>query len=88
MSQICIIGAGRVGLATGIAMASLGYKTICVDLDKKKIDSIKKGKISYYEEGLGEQLRFVLEKGTFNASTNVLEAIKVSDVSYVCVGTP
>jgi UDPglucose 6-dehydrogenase len=41
--DISVIGAGYVGLVTAACFAKLGNNVVCVDIDKKKIQSLKKG---------------------------------------------
>ena len=51
--KICVIGTGHVGLVTGVGLAELGNKVVCVDVDKEKIRELKKGRVPFYEEELG-----------------------------------
>ena len=50
--KICVIGAGHVGLVAAACFAELGHKVICVDNDKKRIESLKKKNIPFYEPDL------------------------------------
>ena len=50
--NICIIGAGYVGLVTGACFAELGNKVICVDNNPEKIALLKKLKMPFFEKGL------------------------------------
>ena len=59
--KIGIIGTGYVGLPTGVGLAELGNTVVCVDKLKEKIDSLKQGKVTLYEEGLEE----LFQKNTF-----------------------
>ena len=44
---ITIIGAGYVGLVTAAVFSNLGNKVFCVDIDKKRVENLKTGKIPF-----------------------------------------
>ncbi|MGL5053569.1 MAG: UDP-glucose dehydrogenase family protein [Cetobacterium sp.] len=86
--QITIIGTGYVGLVQGVILSEFGHKVTCVDIDEKKINSLKNGILPIYELGLKELLdRNVLE-GRLKFTTNKEESYKNSDVIFIAVGTP
>lgn len=86
MPKISIIGAGYVGLTTGVGLASKGYDVICVEKSHEKLDTIKKGKSNVYEKNLDELLsRFVNNK--FEITSDIEHAVRNSDITIVCVGT-
>ena len=85
--RIAIIGTGYVGLITGACFAELGNEVICADIDKKKIEQLKKGVVSIYEPKLAGIIAKNSKKRLF-FSSDVGDAVKKSDVVFICVGTP
>ena len=55
--NIAIVGAGYVGLVSGVCFAQIGHKVICVDIDEEKIKQLKKGKVPIYEPVLEDLLK-------------------------------
>ena len=86
--NICIIGAGYVGLVTGACFADIGHSVICIDNNKKKIDSLKKFKMPFYEEGLEDMVKRNVRAGRLCFGETIREGVKNSLVIFICVGTP
>lgn len=86
--KLAFIGTGYVGLVSGTCMAEIGHTVICADIDRKKIDKLKKGGIPIYEFGLEELVRENVRQKRLSFTTDVAEAIRESDVVFSAVGTP
>jgi len=84
--EIAVAGVGYVGLTTAVCLADIGHTVICVDIDKKKINSLKDGNSPIYEDGLGELLN--KNKDRLSYTTEEKLAYQKADVIFVCTGTP
>lgn len=85
---IAIIGTGFVGLTTGAGLSELGNKVICVDIDERKINSLSNGYVPIYEEGLSELVERNKKLARLTFTTDITEAVRLSDIIFICVGTP
>ena len=86
--KITIVGTGYVGLVTGTCFAEVGIEVVCVDIDTRKIDNLKKGIIPIYEPGLDDMIARNMEKGRLQFSTNLPSCVNNADVIFIAVGTP
>lgn len=87
--KITITGTGYVGLITAAIFADKGFSVVALDIDQEKVDIVNKGEAFFFEPNLPSLIqRVILEKKTLSASTNIIESIKSSYVTFICVGTP
>lgn len=87
--KLNIIGTGYVGLVTGACFAeNEDNHVICSDIDERKINMLKSGKIPIYESGLEDLVQEGLERGNLEFTTDIGYAINESLVNFICVGTP
>jgi len=84
--EVAIVGTGYVGLTTGVGLAYLGHKVVCLDLDEEKISLLNKGKPIFYEPFLEELIALAKRNLTF--SSNFAASIPNKDVVFITVGTP
>jgi len=86
--RVCIIGTGYVGLVTGVCIAEIGNSVVCVDKIEEKINSLKKGELPIYEPKLSKFLKKNIKDNKLEFTANISNAIKKSEIIYICVGTP
>ncbi len=86
--KIAVVGSGYVGLVSGACFASLGNMVYSVDIDKRKIDMLKKGKMPIYEPGLEEVVKQAVKNGNLSFTTDLAATVKKVDVIFIAVGTP
>jgi len=86
--NICVIGAGYVGLVTGTCFAEMGNDVVCVDVDEKKVEQLKRGRSPIYEPGLQELIRRNMRENRLTFVTNTAEAVRDASIIFIAVGTP
>jgi len=83
-----MIGLGYVGLTTGLGFAKLGATVVGVEVSKQKLDQLKQGEIPFFENGLPEMLKEMMNSRYFLLSDNLTEALSGAEVIIIAVGTP
>ncbi|MCF7888311.1 MAG: UDP-glucose/GDP-mannose dehydrogenase family protein [Candidatus Omnitrophica bacterium] len=86
--NICVVGAGHVGLVAAACFSQLGHQVICTDNNKQKINSLKKLKLPFYEPDLEPLVRRNYNKKKLLFINNLSSAIKKSEVIFIAVSTP
>ncbi len=86
--KISIMGLGYVGAVSAGCLSEEGHEVIGVDPQQSKVDLINAGKTPIIERDIGEMIERNVAAGRLRATTNVYEAVRHTDVSLICVGTP
>ncbi|NER11519.1 UDPglucose 6-dehydrogenase [Muriicola jejuensis] len=86
--RLTVIGTGYVGLVSGTCFAEMGNTVTCVDVDKDKIEKLKKGVIPIYEPGLEPMVQRNIENKTLSFTTDLSEALHKANIAFIAVGTP
>ncbi|HET7546143.1 MAG TPA: nucleotide sugar dehydrogenase [Usitatibacter sp.] len=86
--KISIMGLGYVGAVSAGCLASEGHEVIGVDPQQAKVDLINAGSSPIIEKDIGEMIARAVAEGRLSATANVQEAVRHTDLSLICVGTP
>lgn len=86
--RISIFGLGYVGTVSAGCLADEGHEVFGVDPVLDKVDLINQGKAPIVEPQVGEILERVKLANRLHATQDPAEAIELTDLSFVCVGTP
>jgi len=86
--SVSTIGVGYVGVSTSVGFAAKGCKVLAYDKDLAKTNLLIEGLSPFYERELEEHLQRVRRDGFFEIASNVEEAVKNTDITFVTVGTP
>lgn len=84
--NITIAGSGYVGLTTAAVLAHTAHDVVCVDIDKEKVEELKKLKCPIFEPKLQELLES--NKSRLLFTTDYRTAYKSAEVIFIAVGTP
>ncbi|WP_437882151.1 UDP-glucose dehydrogenase family protein [Pseudomonas sp. LRF_L74] len=85
--QICVIGAGYVGLVTATCFAEMGNRVVCVEQDAKRVAMLSQGELPLYEPGLEGMLKTQLASAQLSFSTQLKAGIRRAEVIFIAVGT-
>ena len=86
--NICMIGAGYVGLVSAACFSEFGFSVACIDKDPKRIAGLKRGEVPIFEPGLEDLVRRNAAAGRLTFDTDPAQAVAEADVIFLAVGTP
>jgi GDP-mannose 6-dehydrogenase len=86
--KISIFGLGYVGAVSMACLARDGHELVGVDLDKTKLELIRRGQTPIIEEGMQELMSRVVRDGRVVVTDDAAYAIQNTELSFLCVGTP
>lgn len=86
--RISIFGLGYVGAVCAGCLSARGHEVVGVDVSTTKIDLINDGKSPIVEPGLEALLQQGIQTGRLRGTTDVAGAIRDTELSMLCVGTP
>ena len=86
--NISIFGLGYVGAVSLACLARDGHRVIGVDIDQAKLDLIRSGRTPVVEEGMIDLMSEVAASGRVAVTNVVRDAVRESELSLICVGTP
>jgi GDP-mannose 6-dehydrogenase len=86
--RVSVFGLGYVGSVLCGCLADAGHEVVGVDVQPAKVAALARGDVPIVEPGLGVLVQRAVASGALRATADVADALRSSDVSLVCVGTP
>ncbi len=86
--NICMIGAGYVGLVSAACFSDFGWNVICVEKDAGKLAQLGRGEIPIYEPGLDALVAKNVHAGRLHFTSALASAVQEADLIFLAVGTP
>lgn len=86
--KLTIIGSGYVGLVSAVCFANVGHHVTCVDNDPQKIEKLKSGQPTIYEQRLDFLFSRATRDGLLHFTTSLEEGVKASNIYFLCLPTP
>ncbi len=87
-TDICVVGAGYVGLTAAACFAALGHRVCCVEHDERRLSQLLRGETPIYEPGLDVLLHDGMQAGRLSFTSMIEDAVPGAEVAFLCVGTP
>ena len=86
--NLAVFGLGYVGCVSAASFAADGHQVVGADVNAGKVEAVNAGRSPIVEPGLEQLLAENVAAGRLRATIDTAEAVRASDVSLLCVGTP
>src|SRR4029079_13742868 len=86
--NVSVFGLGYVGSVSAACFAEDGHTVVGVDVAPAKVQSINEGRSPIVEKGLDELIKSNAANGRLRATTSTSDAVRDTEISLICVGTP
>jgi GDP-mannose 6-dehydrogenase len=86
--NVSVFGLGYVGSVSAASFAADGHTVVGVDVNPDKVASLNEGRSPIVEKGLDELIRENTANGRLRATTSTADAVRDTELSLICVGTP
>jgi UDPglucose 6-dehydrogenase len=86
--DVCVVGAGYVGLTAAACFAELGHQVRCLEADPERLSLLQSGRTPIVEPGLDEIVERGLRSGRLRFTDDPAEALGEATIALLCVGTP
>ena len=83
---VAVIGQGYVGLPVAMRAAEVGYRVVGVDLDPRRVSSLRAGR-SHVDDISDEELRAALDSGRYRVADDY-DDVAGFDIAVITVPTP
>jgi len=86
--KITMIGAGYVGLVSGVCFSDFGHEVVCVEKNPERLARLKAGEVPIYEPGLEDLMARNVDAGRLLFTGDLAAGIKDATAVFIAVGTP
>ncbi|GAB3461682.1 UDP-glucose dehydrogenase family protein [Azotobacter salinestris] len=86
--DVSVFGTGYVGLVQAAALADVGHRVLCIDIDELKIRQLQRAVPPIQEPGLSVMIDDNLREGRLSFSTQASDAVIHGQLIFIAVGTP
>ena len=86
--NVTVFGVGYVGLVQAAVLADVGHTVLCIDVDEKKIEGLKKGVVPIFEPGLSSLIQANYSSQRLQFSTDAEAGVNHAELIFIAVGTP